>query len=96
MIPDHVAAYAAGIRIGARDWNAVAEGVAVAGLGVYRFDLLARAAERWMRAHLTTGARRRVKEYALELERRRGRTAKKGPPKSRRRTPGSAAGRPGG
>jgi hypothetical protein len=69
-IPDHVAAYAAGIRIGARDWNTVAGAVAVAGLGVYRFDLLARAAERWMRAHLTTGGRRRVKELALELERR--------------------------
>lgn len=82
MIPEHVAAYAAGIRIGARDWYAVAEAVAVAGLGVYRFDLLARAAERWMRAHLTTGARRRVKEYALELERRRRRPpAKKGPPR---------------
>jgi hypothetical protein len=76
VIPEHVAAYAAGIRIGALDWYAVAEAVAVAGLGVYRFDLLARAAERWMRAHLTVGARRRVKEYALELERRRSRPAK--------------------
>lgn len=72
-IPEHVAAYAAGFRVGARDWHAVTEAVAVAGLGVYRFDLLARAAERWMRVHLTTSARRRVKEYALELERRRAR-----------------------
>jgi len=68
-IPEHVAAYAAGIRIGVRDWTTVAGAVALAGMGLYRFDRLARAAERWMRAHLTNGARRRVKELALALER---------------------------
>lgn len=79
-IPDHVAGYAAGLHSGSlATWAHVAEAVARAGLGVHRFDELAKAAITWERANVAPAAKSLLKAI------RHTRPKLPAPPRPRRR-----------
>jgi hypothetical protein len=69
-IPDHVAAYAAGLRV-TMSWVQVAEAIEAMGMGAYHFGKLATAAQSWERAHLTPAALRRARDLGYERRHKR-------------------------
>jgi hypothetical protein len=73
QIPDHVAAYAAGLWSWgeAKHWGEVTEIIERLGLGSYRYDKLARKALDWLRANVDPAARRLIRRRRAALAPRR-------------------------
>jgi len=65
-IPDHVAAYAAALRV-RMSWLDVATVVELAGLGRFHWSKLAAKAQAWERKNLKPGALHRVRELGFDL-----------------------------
>lgn len=65
-IPDHVAAYAAALRI-SQSWQDVAAVVELAGMGTHHWSKLASAAQAWERKNLTRAALARVRKLGFEM-----------------------------